>query len=159
MAPGSSIMPGKVNPVIPEVMNQCCFEVIGNDVAVSFGAEGGQLELNVMEPVIIYKLFTSVRVLTRGMNTFREKCVSGITANEDHCKEMVYNSIGIVTALLPHIGYKNCSNVAKRALNEKRPVADLVIEMGLLNEAQVKEYLTPEHMCGQSAFKKRKTDN
>jgi aspartate ammonia-lyase len=159
MAPGSSIMPGKVNPVIPEVMNQCCFEVIGNDVTVSFGAEGGQLELNVMEPVIIYKLFTSIRVLTRGMNTFREKCVTGITANEDRCKEMVHNSIGIVTALLPHIGYKNCSNVAKRALNEKRPVADLVIEMGLLDEAQVKEYLTPERMCGQSALKKRKIDD
>lgn len=148
-------MPGKVNPVIPEVMNQCCFEVIGNDVTVSFGAEGGQLELNVMEPVIIYKLFTSVRVLTRGLNTLREKCVVGITANEEHCKEMVHNSIGIVTALLPHIGYKNCSNAAAKALAEKRPVADIVVELGYLTEDKVKEYLTPENMCGPSAKKRR----
>merc|ERR1712032_1076092 len=106
MAPGSSIMPGKVNPVIPEVMNMCCFDTIGNDITVAFGAEAGQLELNVMEPVIIYKLFTSVHVLARGMNVLRERCVAGITANREHCQEMVHNSIGIVTALLPHIGYK-----------------------------------------------------
>merc|ERR1719310_153851 len=139
MAPGSSIMPGKVNPVIPEVMNQCCFEVIGNDVAVSFGAEGGQLKLNVMEPVIIYKLFTSVRVLTRGLNTFRDKCVVGITANEERCKELVHNSIGIVTALLPHIGYKKCTVAADKALKEKRPVADIVVELGYLDAEKVKE--------------------
>merc|ERR1712050_730337 len=151
MAPGSSIMPGKVNPVIPEVMNQCCFDVIGNDVAVSFGAEGGQLELNVMEPVIIYKLFTSVRVLTRGLNTLREKCVVGITANEQHCKELVHNSIGIVTALLPHIGYKNCTAAAAKALAEKRPVADIVVELGYLDKAKVEEYLQPEMMCGPTA--------
>jgi len=149
-------MPGKVNPVIPEVMNQCCFEVIGNDVAVSFGAEGGQLELNVMEPVIIYKLFTSVRVLTRGLNTLREKCVVGITANEERCKEMVHNSIGIVTALLPHIGYKNCSNAAAQALAQKRPVADIVVELGYLTDDKVQEYLTPESMCGPTV-KKRQT--
>merc|ERR1712226_1114006 len=121
MAPGSSIMPGKVHPVIPEVMNQCCFEVIGNDLTVAFGAEAGQLELNVMEPVVIYKLYTSIRVLERGMNIFRTKCVEGITANEERCKEMVHNSIGIVTALLPHIGYKNCTAAAAKALAEKRP--------------------------------------
>merc|ERR1712113_1135143 len=155
MAPGSSIMPGKVNPVIPEVMNQCCFEVIGNDVAVSFGAEGGQLQLNVMEPVIIYKLFTSVRVLKRGLNTLREKCVVGITANEEHCKEMVHNSIGIVTALLPHIGYKNCTAAAAKALAEKRPVADIVVELGYLDRAKVMEYLQPENMCGPTAKKKK----
>merc|ERR1719222_216422 len=101
MAPGSSIMPGKVNPVIPEVMNMCCFEVLGNDLTVAFGAEAGQLELNVMEPVCIYKLFTSVRVLTRGLNTLRTQCVEGITANKEHCEQMVHNSIGIITALLP----------------------------------------------------------
>jgi len=155
MAPGSSVMPGKVNPVIPEVMNQCCFEVIGNDVAVSFGAEGGQLELNVMEPVIIYKLFTSVRVLTRGLNTLREQCVKGVTANEERCKEMVHNSIGIVTALLPHIGYKNCSNAAAKALAEKRPVADVVVELGYLTRDKVQEHLTPESMCGPISKKTR----
>lgn len=155
MAPGSSIMPGKVNPVIPEVMNQCCFETIGNDLTVAFGAEAGQLELNVMEPVIIYKLFTSVRVLTRGLNIVREKCVKGITANEEHCKEMVHNSIGIVTALLPHIGYKSCSNAAAKALAEKRPVSDIVVELGYLTADKCKELLTPENMCGPTA-KKRK---
>merc|ERR1719414_282673 len=154
MAPGSSIMPGKVNPVIPEVMNMCCFETIGNDITVSFGSEAGQLELNVMEPVIIYKLFTSIRVLTRGMNILREKCIVGITANEERCKEMVHNSIGIVTALLPHIGYKNCTNAADRALKEKRPVADLVVEMGFLDKAKVAEILQPENMCGPTARRK-----
>lgn len=155
MAPGSSIMPGKVNPVIPEVMNMCCFETIGNDITVAFGSEAGQLELNVMEPVIIYKLFTSIRVLTRGMNTLREKCIKGITANEERCKEMVHNSIGIVTALLPHIGYKNCTIAADTALKSKRPVADIVVEMGFLSKEKVTEVLQPEMMCGPTA-KKRK---
>jgi len=154
MAPGSSIMPGKVNPVIPEVMNMCCFETIGNDIGVSFGCEAGQLELNVMEPHIIFKMFTSIRVLTRGMNILRERCITGITANEERCKEMVHNSIGIVTALLPHIGYKNCTNAADRALKEKRPVADLVVEMGFLDKAKVAEILQPENMCGPTARRK-----
>merc|ERR1712003_396394 len=121
------------NPVIPEVMNMCCFETIGNDLTVAIGSEAGQLELNVMEPVIIYKLFTSVRVLTRGMNILREKCVEGITANEEHCKNMVHHSIGIVTALLPHIGYKKYTAAAAKALEEKRPVADIVVELGFLD--------------------------
>merc|ERR1719350_1196191 len=155
MAPGSSIMPGKVNPVIPEVMNMCCFETIGNDLTVAFGAEAGQLELNVMEPIVIFKLFTSIRVLTRGLNILREKCVVGITANEEHCKEMVHHSIGIVTALLPHIGYKNCSNAAAKALAEKRPVADIVVELGYLTKDKVQEYLTPESMCGPMVEKKQ----
>jgi len=154
-APGSSIMPGKVNPVIPEVMNQCAFEVIGNDVTVAFGAEAGQLELNVMEPVIIYKLFSSVRTLSRGINTLRMHCIDGITANEEHCKEMVHNSIGIVTALLPHIGYKNCSTAAAKALAEKRPVSDIVVELGYLKREEVMKLLEPESMCGPTA-KKRK---
>lgn len=154
MAPGSSIMPGKVNPVIPEVCNMCCFETLGNDLTVAFGAEAGQLELNVMEPVIIYKLFTSIRVLTRGLNVLRERCVTGITANEEHCKQMVHNSIGIVTALLPHIGYKNCSNAAAKALAEKRPVADIVVELGYLDAEKLKDLLTPENMCGPTAKKR-----
>merc|ERR1712127_1030373 len=130
-------MPGKVNPVIPEVMNMCCFETIGNDITCAFGSEAGQLELNVMEPVIIYKLFTSMRVLTRGMNILTERCIRGITANEERCKDMVHNSIGIVTALLPHIGYKKCTLAADMALKEKRPVADIVVEMGYLERAKV----------------------
>jgi len=155
MAPGSSIMPGKVNPVIPEVMNQCAFAVIGNDVSIAFAAEGGQLELNVMEPVIIFKLFESIRLLTRGMDTLRERCIKDITANAERCEEMVHNSIGIVTALLPHIGYKNCSNSAAKALAEKRPVADVVVELGYAKPEQVKAWLKPEEMCGPTA-KKRK---
>merc|ERR1719310_2454459 len=155
MAPGSSIMPGKVNPVIPEVMNMCCFETIGNDITVAFGSEAGQLELNVMEPVIIYKLFTSIRVLTRGMDILTAKCIKGITANEERCKEMVHNSIGIVTALLPHIGYKKCTIAADKALKEKRPVADIVCELGFLNKEEVDNILQPENMCGPTA-KKRK---
>merc|ERR1719277_1957611 len=155
MAPGSSIMPGKVNPVIPEVMNMCCFETIGNDITIAFGSEAGQLQLNVMEPVIIYKLFTSIRVLTRGMNVLTEKCIKGITANEERCKEMVHHSIGIVTALLPHIGYKKCTIAADKALKEKRPVADIVVEMGFLNKEEVDKVLQPENMCGPTA-KKRK---
>merc|ERR1712207_27052 len=107
-----------------------------------------------MEPVIIYKLFTSIRVLVRGMGTLREHCVLGITANEERCKEMVHNSIGIVTALLPHIGYKNCTNAADRALKERRPVADLVVEMGYLDKAKVEEVLQPENMCGPTAKKR-----
>merc|ERR1712087_342801 len=135
--------------------NMCCFATIGNDLTVAFAAEGGQLELNVMEPVIIYKLFSSIRVLSRGMNTLRERCVTGITANEEHCKEMVHNSIGIVTALLPHIGYKNCTAAADKALKEKRPVADIVVELGYLNADKVKEVLQPENMCGPTAKKRR----
>merc|ERR1712060_390182 len=103
---------------------------------------------------IIYKLFTSVRVLTRGLNTLREKCVVGITANEEHCKEMVHNSIGIVTALLPHIGYKNCTNAAAKALAEKRPVADIVVELGYARLGEVQQWLKPEEMCGPTARKK-----
>merc|ERR1712194_823128 len=154
MAPGSSIMPGKVNPVIPEVMNMCCFETIGNDITIAFGSEAGQLELNVMEPVIIYKLFTSIRVLARGMNILTDKCIKGITANEEHCKQMVHNSIGIVTALLPHIGYKKCTIAADKALKEKRPVADIVVELGYLERAKVMEVLQPENMCGPTAKKR-----
>merc|ERR1712176_1388387 len=153
MAPGSSIMPGKVNPVIPEVMNMCCFETIGNDITVAFGSEAGQLELNVMEPVIIYKLFTSIRVLTRGMNILTDKCINGITANEERCKDMVHHSIGIVTALLPHIGYKKCTIAADKALKEKRPVADIVVELGYLKEDEVNKVLQPENMCGPTARK------
>jgi len=149
MAPGSSIMPGKVNPVIPEVMNMCCFEALGNDLTVAFGSEAGQLELNVMEPVVIYKLFTSLRVLTHGLNIFRNRCVSGITANEEHCKEMVHNSIGIVTALLPHIGYKKCTTAAAMALQTKRPVAEIVVELGYLDKESVEAHLQPESMSAR----------
>ncbi len=146
MAPGSSIMPGKVNPVIPEVTNQVCFKVIGNDTAICFAAEAGQLQLNVREPVITECLFESITWLTRVIDTLKEKCVKGITVNREHCLEMVKNSIGIVTALNPHIGYKNSTKIAKEALETNRSVYDLVLEKGILTKEKLDEILDPANM-------------
>ena len=146
MAPGSSIMPGKVNPVIPEVTNQVCFKVIGNDTAVTFAAEAGQLQLNVMEPVIVECILESQTWLINVMNTLRTLCVEGITVNADHCYEMVKNSIGIVTALNPYIGYKASTKVAKEALESGRSVYDLVLEHGLMTKEKLDEALDPKAM-------------
>lgn len=148
MAPGSSIMPGKVNPVIPEVTNQVCFKVIGNDMTVSFAAEAGQLQLNVMEPVIAESIMESITWLTNAMNTLREKCIEGITVNRERCYEMVKNSIGIVTALNPIIGYKASTKVAKEALETNRSVYDIVLEHGLLTKEQLDNALDPKNMIG-----------
>ena len=144
--PGSSIMPGKVNPVIPEAVNQVAFEVIGNDLALTMAAEGGQLQLNVMEPLIAYKLFDSIRLLTRAMHMLREHCIDGITANEAHCREMVEKSIGLVTALNPHIGYDNATRIAKQALASGRGVLELVLEENLLDATALADILRPENM-------------
>ena len=146
MQPGSSIMPGKVNPVIPEVVNQVCYSVIGSDVTVTFACEGGQLQLNVFEPVIAYNLFSSVVMLEKAMKTLADKCISGITANEQRCSDYVYNSIGIVTALNPYIGYENSASIAKEALNTGKRVYDLALERGLLSKERLDEILTPENM-------------
>ena len=146
MAPGSSIMPGKVNPVIPEVTNQVCFKVIGNDTTVAFAAEAGQLQLNVMEPVIAESILESQTWLTNAMNTLRTKCIDGITVNADHCYDMVKNSIGIVTALNPYIGYKASTKVAKEALETGRSVYDLVLEHGLMTKEKLDEALDPAAM-------------
>ena len=152
MAPGSSIMPGKVNPVIPEVTNQVCFKVIGNDTAVAFAAEAGQLQLNVMEPVIVQCILESQTWLINVMNTLRTKCIDGITVNVDHCYEMVKNSIGIVTALNPYIGYKASTKVAKEALETGRSVYDLVLEHGLMTQEKLDEALDPKAMTSAHAF-------
>lgn len=144
--PGSSIMPGKVNPVIPEAVNQIAFRVIGNDLTVSLGAENGQLELNVFEPVMIYAIFESVQLLLRGMKMLREKCIDGITGNFERGKELVYNSISIVTALNPVVGYEASSAVAKQALAENRSVYDLVLEKKLLDKKTLDKVLRPENM-------------
>lgn len=152
MQPGSSIMPGKVNPVIPEVVNQICFRVIGNDLTVTFAAEAGQLQLNVMEPVLVDSIFSSIKMLEKGMERLRTQCVEGITVNADRCREMVLNSIGIVTALNPTLGYKNSSRIAKRALKENRSVYDLVLEEGLLTKAELDELLKPENMIKPHKF-------
>ncbi|MBR6246568.1 MAG: aspartate ammonia-lyase [Bacteroidales bacterium] len=146
MAPGSSIMPGKVNPVIPEVTNQVCFKVIGNDTTVAFAAEAGQLQLNVMEPVIAQSILESQTWLTNVMNTLREKCIDGITVNAEHCYNMVKHSIGIVTALNPYIGYKASTKVAKEALETGRSVYDLVLEHGLMSKEKLDEALDPKAM-------------
>ena len=151
-APGSSIMPGKVNPVIPEVVNQVCFKVIGNDVTVSFAAEAGQLQLNVMEPVITSALFESLIWLKNAIETLTEECVLGITVNKERCLEMVKNSIGIVTALNPYIGYKTSTKVAKEALETNRSVYDIVLEKGLMTQEKLDEALDPKNMLVSRKF-------
>lgn len=144
MQAGSSIMPGKVNPVIPEVVNQIAFEVIGNDVTVSFAAEAGQLQLNAFEPIIAHSLFKSVSHLRNGCLTLAERCVKGITANEARLRASVENSIGIVTALNPYIGYANATAVAQQAHATGASVYDVVLERGLLTKEQLDEILRPE---------------
>ena len=151
-APGSSIMPGKVNPVIPEVVNQVCFKVIGNDTAVSFAAEAGQLQLNVMEPVITECLIESLVWLKNGIETLTEECVLGITVNKEHCLEMVKNSIGIVTALNPYIGYKTSSKVAKEAFETNRSVYEIVLEKGMMTQDKLDEALDPAKMLSSHKF-------
>ena len=141
---GSSIMPGKVNPVIPEVVNQIAFEVIGNDITVSFAAEGGQLQLNAFEPVIAHSLFKSLLHLTNGCTTLADRCVRGITANTEYLKSTVDRSIGLVTALNPIIGYANATDVAREALLTGGNVADIVLARGLMTKAELDEVLRPE---------------
>ena len=146
MAPGSTIMPGKVNPIIPEVVNQVAFEVIGNDITVTLAAEAGQLELNVMEPVIAFNLFTSLDMLGRACRTLAERCVDGITANREVCRRMVENSIGLVTALNPYIGYEKSTLVANEALQSGHSVYEIVLEKGYLSQHQLDDILSPENM-------------
>lgn len=152
--PGSSIMPGKVNPVIPEVVNQVAFRVIGNDLTVTLAAEAGQLELNVMEPIIVHCLFESIEMLINAMNTLREKCVVGITANEEVCRRMVYGSIGVVTALNPYLGYETSTLLAKEALESGKGIYDLVLEHNLMSEAELHNILAPENMVKPRKFLK-----
>ena len=151
-APGSSIMPGKVNPVIPEVVNQVCFKVIGNDTTVSFAAEAGQLQLNVMEPVITEALTESLLWLKNAIDTLTNECIVGITVNKERCLQMVKNSIGIVTALNPYIGYKTSTKIAKEALETNRSVYDIVLEKGLMTEQELHQALAPENMLAGHKF-------
>lgn len=143
---GSSIMPGKVNPVIPEVVNQIAFEVMGNDMTISVASEAGQLQLNAFEPIIAHSLLSSLAHLRQGCLTLANNCVNGITANHEVLDENVSKSIGIVTALNPHIGYANASAVAKKVKKEKRAAAEVVVEMGLMTREEVSEILTPENL-------------
>ncbi len=146
MQPGSSIMPGKVNPVIPEVVNQVCYLVIGNDVTVTFAAEAGQLQLNVMEPVLAYCLFQSIETLGRACTTLRELCIDGITANAERTREMVLNSVGIVTALNPILGYEASAAIAKEAFETGGSVIDIVRSKGLLSEEKIQEIFSLENL-------------
>ena len=143
---GSSIMPAKVNPVIPEVVNQVCFKIIGNDVAVSFAAEGGQLQLNVMEPVIAQAIFESIELLGNACTTLADKCVDGITANAEHTKNMVLNSIGIITFLNPYIGHHMGDEIGKEAAETGKNVRDLVLEKKLLSEKELDEILSVKNL-------------
>lgn len=143
---GSSIMPGKINPVIPEVVNQICFNVIGNDTTITLACEAGQLELNAFEPIIFHCLFESLEMLTNGIKVFTKDCIKGITVNEDSCEDEVERSIGIVTALCPFIGYTKASKVAKRALHEKRNIRDILIEEKIVKEEDISNILDPHTM-------------
>jgi len=153
MQPGSSIMPGKVNPVIPEVVNQIAFKVIGNDLTVTLAAEAGQLQLNVMEPVIAQSIFESIEMLINGMQTLKHRCIDGITANVEKCRSYVENSIGLVTALNPYIGYEASSALAKEALETNRGIYELVLEKNLLTKEQLDEILSPENMIEPKPLK------
>jgi aspartate ammonia-lyase len=148
MQAGSSIMPGKVNPVIPEVVNQIAFQVIGNDLTVTLAAEAGQLQLNAMEPVIVLNILQSMRMLMRGMVVLRAKCIVGIEADRERCRELLEGSLVTVTALNPYIGYDEASRVAKLALLSRRTIREVVLGEGLMTEAQLDEAFAPENLLG-----------
>lgn len=144
--PGSSIMPGKVNPVIPEVVNQVAFEVIGADATISIACESGQLQLNVFEPLVAYKLFTSINMMRRSFYTLAKKCVKGITANEEVCMEYILNSVTLVTCLNPILGYEKSSAIAKEALATNKRVYDIILEQQLFTKEQLDELFHPRNM-------------
>lgn len=144
--PGSSIMPGKVNPVIAEVLDQTCYHVIGNDLAVTMAVENGQLELNVMEPVLAFNLFNSFRYLTNAINTFTNLLLKDLKANKEQCQKWVDNSVGIITALLPHLGYEKCSAIAKEAYNQGTPVKEIIMREKLMARERMEEILSPFEM-------------
>ena len=150
---GSSIMPGKVNPVIPEVVNQVAFKVIGNDMTITMAAEGGQLELNAFEPVVFYCLFESIDILASAIQTFIDNCVTGITANEARCQELVDHSVGVVTALCPYLGYKKSAELAKMALKSNKSVRDLILEEKILTADEVDKILDPINMTEPISLK------
>ncbi len=146
MQAGSSIMPAKVNPVIPEVANQVCFKIIGNDVTISFASEAGQLQLNVMEPVIAQCMFESVELLSNACVTLAKKCVDGITANAEHTKQMVFNSVGIITFLNPYIGHHMGDVIGKEAVATGKSIRELVLEKELLSEEELDKILSVDNL-------------
>ncbi len=155
MTPGSSIMPGKVNPVIPEVVNQVCFQVVGFDTTVTMASEAGQLELNVMEPIIAYSLFTGIKGMQGACSTLAHNCITDITANEKVCYDGVYNSIGIATLLNPHIGYEKASIIAKESLATGRSVIDIVVDKGIMTMEEIDALLVPENLASPTMTKRK----
>ncbi|HTV33196.1 MAG TPA: aspartate ammonia-lyase [Methylocella sp.] len=149
---GSSIMPGKVNPVIPEVVNEVAYLVIGQDLTVTLCAEAGQLQLNAFEPMISFCILKSIRMLTNAIDTLARRCVNGIKADPQHCLDLVENAISLVTALGPVLGHETCARIAKRALDENRPLRDLIVEEGLLSKHELAELLRPERLTKPSRF-------
>lgn len=146
MQNGSSIMPGKVNPVVPEVISQISYLIIGNDTTIMMATEAGQLELNAYEPVIFYKLFESIRAITGGVETLVDHCVTGIEANEERCRELVENSVGIITVIAPKVGYQEAADIAKEAIATGKPVREVLKSKHLMSEEEVDELLRPETM-------------
>ena len=143
---GSSIMPGKVNPVIPEVVNQVAFNIIGNDMTITMAAEAGQLELNAFEPIIFYCMFQSIDTLGYAVETLVDNCIVGITANEERCRQLVENSVGIITAICPHVGYEKTADIAKKAINSNESVRSLILKENIMNEEELSRILDPIHM-------------
>ena len=143
---GSSIMPGKINPVIPEVVSQVAFNVIVNDLTITMAAEAGQLELNAFEPILFYNLFESLETLSHAISTLVDNCIIGITANEDHCLELLEESVGIATALCPYIGYKKSAEIAKSSLKTGIPIRKLVLKNGILTKEKLDSILNPATM-------------
>lgn len=143
---GSSIMPGKINPVIPEVVSQVAFNVIGNDLTITMAAEAGQLELNAFEPILFYNLFESLETLSHAISTLVDNCIIGITANEDHCLELLEESVGIATALCPYIGYKKSAEIAKSSLKTGIPIRKLVLKNSILTKEKLNSILNPATM-------------
>ncbi len=148
MQPGSSIMPGKINPVIPEAVNQTAFQVIGHDLTVTMAAEAGQLQLNAMEPVIVYNILNSMKMLSSAIYMLDHRCIRGITANKAHCHNQVKGSIGMITALVPYIGYDNASRIAKHALVSRSTVGEIILKEKLLDEATLNHLMSPANMTG-----------
>ncbi len=144
--PGSSIMPGKVNPVIPEVINQISYHIMGNDNTITKAAEAGQLELNVMQPVLMYNLFQSMEMLRNGIDTFVNNCIVDIKVNRDRCKALVDQSVSIITAINPHVGYEKAAYIAKKALNENKSVQEIILDEGILSEEELNKILDPYEM-------------
>ena len=139
-------MPGKVNPVIAEVLDQACYQVIGNDLALTLGVENGQFELNVMEPVMAFNMFNSLNYMTNAVNTFVDKLLVGIEPNREQCHKWLGGAVGTVTALLPHIGYERCAALAREAYLTGKPIKEVILEKGWLTEEYMEHVMSPEQM-------------